>query len=280
MARIPLQGGNLSQYLREIGRYEPLSSEEERALAERIRGGDTEARDALVRANLRFVVRVAKKYVGRGLSLSDLISEGNVGLLKAAGKFDETKGFRFISYAVWWIKQAIMEALSQHSRTVRLPINQVATLGKLGRATRRLEQEHAREAAPEELAIETGIEEDQVRDMWAMTRPSMSLDIPWGDGDAMCLLDLMEDPCPSPEENAMAHILEADLAAALSGLSAREGEVLQLYFGLGGRACLTLEEIAERYGVTRERIRQIRNQALARLRHPARIRRLEAYLVE
>ena len=278
MVRISLEERNLPQYFREIRRYEPLSSEEERTLAERIRGGDMKARDALVRANLRFVVRVAKRYVGRGISLSDLICEGNVGLLKAADKFDETKGFRFISYAVWWIRQAILAALSQQSRTVRLPINQVAALGKIGRASREFEQEHAREAAPEELAIETGIEEDQIRDMWAMTRPSVSLDTPWGDGDAMCLLDLVEDPCPSPEEDAMEHILEADLAVALSGLSVREGEVLQLYFGLGGRRCLTLEEIAGRYGLTRERIRQIKERALARLRHPARIGRLEAYL--
>lgn len=272
------QEGHLSQYLREIGRYKPLSTEEERELAERIRGGDTEARDALVRANLRFVVRIAKGYAGRGISLSDLISEGNVGLLRATEKFDGTKGFRFISYAVWWVRQAILEALSQHSRTVRLPVNQVAELGKIVRASRQLEQEHARSVTPEELAIEIGMQEGQIRDALAMTRSLLSLDAPWEEKDGICLMDVLEDRHPSPEEEAIGRLLGEDLAVALSGLSEREEEVLRLYFGLGGRAPLTLEEIAGRYGLTRERIRQIRDGALARLRYRAHKGDFKSYL--
>ena len=267
----------LSQYFQEIQGYEPLSSEKERELAERIGRGDTKARDALVRANLRFVVSIAKKYEGRGMSLLDLICEGNVGLLRATEKFDGARGVRFISYAVWWIRQAILEALPQ-SRVVKLPLNRMALLRQIGRASGELEQEYGRSVTAEEIAEETGMGEDQIRDTLAAGRSSVSLDASWGEEDGMCLLDVVENQHPSPEEEAMGRVLEADIEAVISSLDDREGEVLRLYFGLGGRERMTLEEIGVLYGITRERIRQIRDKALARLRHRARRHRLGVHL--
>ena len=268
----------LSRYLLEIRAYSPLLSEEERRLAESIRRGDMRARDSLVRANLSFVVSVAKQYVGKGMGLLDLICEGNVGLLRAAETFDGTRGVRFITYAVWWIKEAIKEALSQHSRTVRLPLNVVAMLGEIGRASRELEQVYARSVIAEEIAGETGIGEERIRDTLVVAQPSVSLDAPWEDG--MYLSDVVEDPYPAPDEQAMERMREEDLEAALSSLDPREAEVVRSYFGVGGGERMTLERIGARYGVTRERIRQIRDQALERLRSCARGSRLESHLSE
>lgn len=270
----------LSLYFQEIRKYEPLSSEEERNLAERIARGDTKARDALVRANLRFVVSVAEQYKGKGMGLSDLICEGNLGLLKAVEKFDGARGVRFISYAVWWIRQTILEALARHSRTVRLPLNQVAMLGQIGRACAELEQECARSVTAGEIAYEMGLQEDQIRDTLMVGQNALSLDAPRAEEDERCLLDLVEDPHPSPEEEAMGRLEEEDLENAVSSLSPREGEVLRWYFGLGGRESLTLEEIAGQYGLTRERIRQIKDRALERLRRCPRRRKLESYSEE
>jgi len=274
----PLQEKHLFQYFQEIQKYEPLSSEEERELSARIRHGDMEARDRLARANLRFVASVAQEYRGRGLSLSELISEGNVGLLRAVEKFDGARGFRFISYAVWWIKQAIREALSRHTRTVRLPLNRIAELGQIGRASERLTQEYGRSVTAEEISDEIEMGEDQIRDTLAVGRHSVSLDMPWGEENERCLLDVVEDGHASPEEEAMDRVLGEDLEAVLSSLDDRQADVLRHYFGLGGRERLTLEEIGLQYGLTRERIRQVRDEALRRLRHRARKRRLEAYL--
>ena len=273
-----LDGNHLSRYLREIRGYHPLSSDEERKLAERIREGDTEARDALARANLRFVVSVAKQYVGKGLCLLDLICEGNVGLLKAAEKFDGTRGIRFISYAVWWIRQAILEALSRHSRTVRLPLSQVAALGQIGKASRALEQEYARNVTPGEIADEMGIREDRIRHTLEATQPIVSLDTSWEDEEGMSLLDVVEDPGLLPDEEAMDQVQKEDLEIALASLDVRQAEVLRLYFGLGERENLTLEQIAGEYGLTRERIRQIKDRALMKLRRCVPGRRLASYL--
>jgi len=272
-----LDGKQLSRYLREIREYEPLSSDEEQTLAERIRGGDTGARDELVRANLRFVVSVAKKYTGKGLCLLDLISEGNVGLLKAAEKFDGTRGIRFISYGVWWIRQAILEALSRHSRTVRLPLSQVAALGQIGRASKALEQEYARSVTPEEIGDKIGLREDRIRDTMAATQPVVSLDVSWEE-EGMALLDIVKDRGPSPDEETMDRVQKEDLETALSCLDTRQAEVLRLYFGLGDRENLTLEQIAGQYGLTRERIRQIKDRALTKLRRCHSGRRLASYL--
>ena len=273
-----LQEELLSQYLREIHRYETLSLEEERDLSESIREGDMKARDALVRSNLGFVVSVAREYVGKGMSLLDLICEGNVGLLRATEKYDGRKGIRFISYAVWWIRHAIREALCQQTRMVRLPMSRVGALMQIGRASRELEQEYGRSATAEEISEEIGIGEDQIRDTLVMSRNSVSLDALWREEDGRCLLEVVGDGHRSPEEEAMDRALGEDLEVVLSSLGGRQAEVLRLYFGLGGREKLTLEKIAGRYGLTRERVRQIKEEALARLRHRVRRDRLEPYL--
>ena len=276
---LSVQRDSLLQYFREIGGYAPLTSEEERELAERIGQGDTTARDALVKANLRFVVTVARKYEGKGMGLSDLICEGNVGLLRATETFDGAKGFRFISYAVWWIRQAIREALS-HTRTVRLPMNRIASLGQIGRASRELEQEYTRNVTEEEIAEETGMGADRIREALLMGRNAVSLDTSLGEEGERSLLDIVADDHPSPEEEAMDRSLGEDMETELTSLGVRQAEVLRHYFGLGGRERSTLEEIGRRYGLTRERIRQIKNEALRRLRHPSRRRRLVSYLEE
>ena len=276
---LSVQRDSLLQYFREIGGYAPLTSEEERELAERIGQGDTTARDALVKANLRFVVMIARKYEGKAMSLSDLICEGNVGLLRATETFDGTKGFRFISYAVWWIRQAIREALS-HTRTVRLPSNRIAAMGQIGRASRELEQEYTRNVTEEEIAEETGMGADRIREALLMGRNAVSLDTSLGEEGERSLLDIVADDHPSPEEEAMDRSLGEDMETELTSLGVRQAEVLRHYFGLGGRERSTLEEIGRRYGLTRERIRQIKNQALRRLRHPSRRRRLVSYLEE
>ena len=274
-----LQGGSLTQYLREIGGYALLTAEEERELAERIGQGDMIARDTLVRANLRFVVTVARKYEGKGVSLSDLICEGNVGLLRATETFDATKGFRFITYAVWWIRQAILEALSR-TRTVRLPLNRVDTLMEIRTASERLAQAYGRSATVGEIQDETGMGEGQVEETLQMGQNTVSLDTRYSGEGGGNLLDVVEDPHQSPEEEATDRSLGENMEAVLSCLDVRQADVLRQYFGLGGRDKSTLEEIGRRYGLTRERIRQIKNEALRRLRHPSRSRRLVSYLEE
>ena len=274
---LSVQKDSLLQYFREIGGYAPLTSEEERELAERIGQGDTTARDALVKANLRFVVTVARKYEGKGMGLSDLICEGNVGLLRATETFDGAKGFRFISYAVWWIRQAIREALS-HTRTVRLPMNRIASLGQIGSASRELEQEYGRSATAEEISDEIGMGASHIRETLLMGQNVVSLDAVYGEDNERCLGDVVADEHSSPEAEMMDRSLGEDMEAVLASLDARQADVLRLYFGLGGRERLTLEEIGGLYGITRERIRQIKDQALARLRRRARRRRLGAYL--
>jgi len=274
-----LQGDSLFQYFREIGGYALLTAEEERELAERIGQGDMTARDTLVRANLRFVVTVARRYEGKGMSLADLICEGNVGLLRAAETFDGTRGFRFISYAVWWIRQAIWEALP-YTRTVRLPLSRIAVLEQVKRASRRLEQEYGRRATVREILDETGMQEDQVEETLLMGRNTVSLDMPRQEGDERCLLDIVEDRHPSPEEEIASRMLGEDLENMVSSLGARQAEVLRRHFGLGGEEKSTLAEIGRRYGLTRERVRQIKNQGLRRLQHPSHRRRLTPYLEE
>ena len=276
---LSVQKDSLLQYFREIGGYAPLTSEEERELAERIGQGDTTARDALVKANLRFVVTVARKYEGKGMGLSDLICEGNVGLLRATETFDGAKGFRFISYAVWWIRQAIREALL-HTRTVRLPMNRIASLGQIGRVSRELEQEYVRTVTQEEIAEEIGMGGNQIRETLLMGQNAVSLDTSLGEEGERRLLDILADDHPSPEEEVMDRSLEEDMETELSSLDVRQADVLRHYFGLGGREKSTLEEIGGLYGLTRERIRQIKDQALRKLRYPARRRRLAPYLEE
>jgi len=270
---------SLEQYLQEIGRIELLKPEEEIELARRIRVGDEKALEKLVRANLRFVVSVAKQYQNQGLSLSDLISEGNLGLIKAARRFDETKGYKFISYAVWWIRQAILQALAEQSRIVRLPLNRVGALHKIGKVSSELEQEFGREPSPDEIADELDMSANEVMDTLRISSRHLSLDAPFNEDEDNRLLDVMSDDLqPSPDEDLMQDALKDDIEKALGTLNAREAEVITLYFGLNGKQPLTLEEIGERFGLTRERVRQIKEKAIRRLRHASRSRPLRTYL--
>ncbi len=280
-SKIPLsrEGGALAKYLEELSGHHPLSREEEIELSERIRNGDTEARDTLVQANLRFVVSVAKEYQSRGMPLGDMISEGNVGLIKAAERFDGAKGFKFISYAVWWIRQAIIQALSEQSRVVRLPLNRVAELHKISKASALLEREMERTPNTEEIARSLEMSPQEVAKAISTGRRHRSLDAPLGtDDDDSSLFDLISDESRStPEEDAMDDSLRDQIEAALSGLEERQAEIIRLYYGIGWEAPLTLDEIGERYGLTRERIRQIKEKGLRRLRHISRSRRLRPY---
>lgn len=264
---------SLDIYLQEIGETELLTTAQEEELARRIRQGDEEALDQLVKANLRFVVSVAKQYQNQGLSLSDLISEGNIGLIKAAKRFDETKGFKFISYAVWWIRQAILHALAEQSRLIRLPLNKVEELRKIERSMR--QRELASE--PEEGAEDADQENAPVRmPEWA-SQP-LSLDAPLGDHESFNLLDrLSDETSPLPDEEFMEDSLKREINLAISSLAPREGEVLNLYFGLNSDRAYTLEEIGTRFGLTRERVRQIKQKAINKLRHTTRGHRLATY---
>lgn len=259
---------SLESYLKDIGRYPLLDRNEESELAVRIREGDESAVHDLVRANLRFVVSVAKQYLGQGLSLEDLINEGNIGLMKAARRFDERRGFKFISYAVWWVKQAILQAIADQSRTVRLPQNRTVVLHKVHRTLGRLQQEFGRVPLPEEIAASAELKLEEVREALHIGQPDVHLDEVLGGEDDRTLGDAIADPA----ENACADnaLLERsrdeDLERALSSLPARESEILRLYFGLGYEHSLTLEEIGDRFGLTRERIRQLKERALRRLR--------------
>jgi len=271
----------LERYLHEIGEMPLLSAEEEVELARRIRQGDHEALTKLTRANLRFVVSVAKQYQNQGLSLDDLINEGNLGLIKAATRFDETRGFKFISYAVWWIRQSILQALAEQSRVVRLPLNRVGALNRIGKALSTLEQEYEREPTAEEIAAELDMTVNEVNYALRIGGKHLSLDAPiyYGDDKDSRLMDMLTNQTSdAPDEDLLEESLKKELEGVLSSLTRREAEVIRLYFGLGLERPLTLEEIGEHFKLTRERVRQIKEKALRRLRHSSRSRKLRHYL--
>jgi RNA polymerase primary sigma factor len=259
---------SLETYLRDIGRIPLLAREQEYELAERIREGDEEAAHDLVRANLRFVVTVAKQYLGQGLSLEDLINEGNIGLMKAATRFDERRGYKFISYAVWWVRQAILQAISDQSRVVRLPQNRSVVMHKVHRAAAALQQELSRQPRPEEIAERVGFRIEEVREALQIGQPETGLDEVISHEDGRTVGDTIADPAEASlaDSRLMARSRTEDLRTALGKLPAREAEIVRLYFGLGSEPAMTLEEIGRRFGLTRERIRQLKERALGRLR--------------
>ena len=270
---------SLDQYLKEISAYSLLTREDEVHLAQRIRKGDQEALDKLVRSNLRFVVSVAKKYQNQGVALSDLINEGNLGLIRAAHKFDETKGIKFISYAVWWIRQAILQALAEQSRIVRVPLNRAGALHRIGKRSSMLLQELGREPTVEELADELDLSEDEVRRTLSLSQTHLSLDAPLTPGEDNRLLDYLPDQfSPGPDDETYDRALLDTVEEALGTLKEREAKILRLYFGLDGQEPMTLEEIGSLLGITRERVRQIKEKALLRLRHASRARFLETFM--
>ena len=277
--RTSVDEGSLDQYLREISQYPLITREEEVELATRIKGGCEESLDKLVRSNLRFVVSVAKKYQNQGVSLSDLINEGNLGLIRAAHKFDETKGIKFISYAVWWIRQAILQALAEQSRIVRVPLNRAGTLHRIGKRSSALQQELGREPTVEEIADGLDISEDEVAKTLSISQSHLSLDAPLTPGEDNKLIDYLPDTQnASPDQETFERALTDSVEEVLSTLKDREAKILRLYFGLDGQEPMTLEEIGSMMGITRERVRQIKEKALARLRHVSRARALESFL--
>ena len=272
------ESASLDKYLQEIGREELVSPEEEVELAQRIRKGDQEALEKLTRANLRFVVSVAKQYQNQGLSLPDLINEGNLGLIKAAEKFDETRGFKFISYAVWWIRQSILQALAEQSRIVRLPLNQVGSLNKINKAFARFEQEHERTPSPEELANELELPKEKVSDTLRVAGRHISVDAPFADGEDNSLLDvLVNTDSPNADRGLINESLSTEVNRALETLTERERDIIKYFFGIGCSE-MTLEEIGEKFDLTRERVRQIKEKAIRRLRHSSRSKLLKSYL--
>ncbi len=276
---VPRQQRMLDQYLQEIGQIPLLTPDEEVELARRIKQADQDALHRLTCANLRFVVSVAKKYQGQGLSLSDLINEGNYGLIKAAQRFDETRGFKFISYAVWWIRQAILQALAEQSRVVRLPLNRIGTISKIRKTSARLAQEHERAPNLEELANELEIDVEKVREAMQHTGRHLSMDAPFNeDGDNSLLDVLPSDEGISPDDSLLDESVKIDIERALSLLHAREAEITRLYFGIGREHPLTLEEIGQRFGLTRERVRQIKEKALRKLRQKHRREELQMHI--
>ena len=277
--KISVESESLDQYLREISAYPLIDREQEADLARRIRRNEIGALERLVRSNLRFVVSVAKRYQNQGVSLADLINEGNIGLMRAAQKFDETKGIKFISYAVWWIRQAILQALAEQSRIVRVPLSRAGTLHRIGKRSSSLTQELGREPTLEEIAEELDLSEEEIKHTLAMAQTHLSLDAPLVPGEDGQLLDYVSDQfSPGPDEELYTEALQRSIEDALSTLSEREAKVLRLYFGLGDTEPLTLEQIGERFGITRERVRQIKERALSRLRHQSRARFLETFL--
>jgi RNA polymerase primary sigma factor len=264
--------------LQEIGREDLITVEEEVELAQRIRKGDRLALEKLTRANLRFVVSVAKQYQNQGLSLPDLINEGNLGLIKAAEKFDETRGFKFISYAVWWIRQSILQALAEQSRIVRLPLNQVGSLNKINKAFSRFEQENERRPSPEELAEELDIPIDKIADTIKISGRHISVDAPFVEGEDNSLLDvLVNDDSPIADRALMSESLLTEISRALETLSERERDIIRMFFGIGCQE-MTLEEIGDKFGLTRERVRQIKEKAIRRLRTNSKNKLLKGYL--
>ncbi|HCX20846.1 MAG: RNA polymerase subunit sigma [Flammeovirgaceae bacterium] len=270
---------SLDRYLQEIGRVELITAEEEVVLARKIREGDQVALEKLTKANLRFVVSVAKQYQNQGLTLGDLINEGNLGLIKAAQRFDETRGFKFISYAVWWIRQSILQALAEQSRIVRLPLNRVGSLNKVSKTFSELEQKFEREPTPDELAEFLEISEDEVIDTIKISGRHVSMDAPFAGGEESSLLDVLEDELEvTPDNTLISDSLCIEVQRALSTLTSRESDVVSYYFGLNGSHALTLEEIGDKFGLTRERVRQIKEKAIRRLRHASRSKSLKVYL--
>lgn len=272
------ESASLDKYLQEIGKEDLITVEEEVELAQRIRKGDQKALEKLTRANLRFVVSVAKQYQNQGLSLPDLINEGNLGLIKAAEKFDETRGFKFISYAVWWIRQSILQALAEQSRIVRLPLNQVGSLNKINKAYARFEQENERRPSPEELAEILDLPAEKVADTLRVSGRHVSVDAPFVEGEDNSLLDvLVNDDSPVADRTLMNESLSTEVERALATLTDRERDIIKLFFGINCQE-MTLEEIGEKFGLTRERVRQIKEKAIRRLRHSSRSKLLKTYL--
>jgi RNA polymerase primary sigma factor len=272
---------SLDKYLHEIGRVELISADEEVELARRIREGDRGALERLTKANLRFVVSVSKQYQNQGLALPDLINEGNLGLIKAAERFDETRGFKFISYAVWWIRQSILQALAEQARIVRLPLNKIGIINKINRAFSELEQKYERSPSAEELAVFLECSTEEVKQSIANSGRHVSMDAPLVEGDesSSSMYDvLMNDSLPGPERELVAESLRKDIDRSLTTLTLREGDVVRLYYGLNGKHPMTLEEIGERFDLTRERVRQIKEKAIRRLKHTSRSRMLKSYL--
>ena len=269
---------SLEKYLQEIGKEELLSSDEEVDLAQRIRKGDHKALERLTKANLRFVVSVAKQYQNQGLSLPDLINEGNLGLIKAAEKFDETRGFKFISYAVWWIRQSILQAIAEQSRIVRLPLNQVGSVNKINRMLNKFEQENERRPSLDEISEQTDLPEDKIDEAMLVSGRHVSVDAPFVDGEDNSLLDvLVNDDSPTADRQLVIESLRAEIADALLMLSERERKVITAFYGIGVPE-MTLEEIGNKYGLTRERVRQIKEKAIRRLRGNTKNKILKAYL--
>ena len=272
------ESASLDKYLQEIGKEELISVEEEVELAQRIKKGDKEALEKLTKANLRFVVSVAKQYQNQGLSLPDLINEGNLGLIKAAEKFDETRGFKFISYAVWWIRQSILQALAEQSRIVRLPLNQVGSLNKINKALARFEQENERTPSPEELAVVLDIPKEKVSDTLRVSGRHVSVDAPFADGEDNNLLDvLVNADSPNADRGLINESLSTEVDRALATLTERERDIIKYFFGIGCSE-MTLEEIGDKFGLTRERVRQIKEKAIRRLRNSSRNKHLKSYL--
>ena len=272
------ESASLDKYLQEIGKEDLITVEEGVELAQRIKKGDQEALEKLTKANLRFVVSVAKQYQNQGLSLPDLINEGNLGLIKAAEKFDETRGFKFISYAVWWIRQSILQALAEQSRIVRLPLNQVGSLNKINKAFARFEQENERTPSPEELANALELPKEKVSDTLRVAGRHVSVDAPFADGEDNSLLDvLVNTDSPNADRGLINESLSTEVERALSTLTDREKDIIKYFFGIGCQE-MTLEEIGEKFGLTRERVRQIKEKAIRRLRHSSRSKLLKSYL--
>ncbi|MBR4119175.1 MAG: RNA polymerase sigma factor RpoD/SigA [Bacteroidales bacterium] len=272
------ESASLDKYLQEIGREELITVEEEVELAAKIRKGDRAALDKLTRANLRFVVSVAKQYQNQGLSLPDLINEGNLGLIKAAEKFDETRGFKFISYAVWWIRQSILQALAEQSRIVRLPLNQVGSLNKISKAFSRFEQDNERRPSVEELAEQLDMPVDKIADTMKVSGRHISVDAPFVEGEDNSLLDvLVNDDSPNADRPLINESLSKEIDRALGTLTQRESEIVKMFFGIGCQE-MTLEEIGDKFGLTRERVRQIKEKAIRRLRQNSRSIHLKPFL--
>ncbi|MBL0329372.1 MAG: RNA polymerase sigma factor RpoD/SigA [Bacteroidetes bacterium] len=273
------ESASLDKYLQEIGREELITADEEVILAKKIRDGDQVALEKLTKSNLRFVVSVAKQYQNQGLSLPDLINEGNLGLIKAAKRFDETRGFKFISYAVWWIRQSILQALAEQSRIVRLPLNQVGSLNKINKAYSRLEQQFEREPSAEELSDILELPQDKVADTMRVSGRHVSMDAPFVNGEENSLLDvLVNHDSPRADNLLMNESLQREIERSLSTLTERERDVVKLFFGIGINHGLTLEEIGAKFDLTRERVRQIKEKAIRRLRHNSRSKLLKTYL--
>jgi len=270
---------SLDKYLQEIGRVDLITAEEEVDLARRIKEGDQRAMEKLVKANLRFVVSVAKQYQNQGLTLPDLINEGNLGLIKAAQRFDETRGFKFISYAVWWIRQSILQALAEQARIVRLPLNKIGSINKINRTFADLEQRYEREPSAEEIAEVLEMSEQEVRESIMNSGRHVSMDAPLQEGEDGDMYDVIKSgESPSPDISLVSESLRKEIERSLSTLTPREADVIRLFFGLSGETAMTLEEIGEKFDLTRERVRQIKEKAIRRLKHGSRCKLLKSYL--